>query len=89
MAGTFLYNEKDLSKLIGLFGAGSGNRTRIASLEGWNSTIELHLHLFLRTIIIINNSILIVNTFFNFLNYFFAACYNSLLISFMQDFYLP
>ena len=26
------------------FGAGSGNRTRIASLEGWNSTIELHLH---------------------------------------------
>ena len=25
-------------------GAGSGNRTRIASLEGWNSTIELHLH---------------------------------------------
>ena len=25
------------------FGAGSGNRTRIASLEGWNSTIELHL----------------------------------------------
>jgi hypothetical protein len=26
------------------YGAGSGNRTRIASLEGWNSTIELHLH---------------------------------------------
>ena len=26
-------------------GAGSGNRTRIASLEGWNSTIELHLHI--------------------------------------------
>ena len=23
-------------------GAGSGNRTRVASLEGWNSTIELH-----------------------------------------------
>jgi hypothetical protein len=24
------------------FGAGDGNRTRVASLEGWNSTIELH-----------------------------------------------
>ena len=36
-------------------GAGSGNRTRIASLEGWNSTIELHLHyLFCGTINIIN-----------------------------------
>ena len=29
---------------IGIFeiGAGDGNRTRVASLEGWNSTIELH-----------------------------------------------
>ena len=26
-------------------GAGSGNRTHVASLEGWGSTIELHLHL--------------------------------------------
>ena len=25
-------------------GAGDGNRTHVASLEGWNSTIELHLH---------------------------------------------
>ena len=25
-----------------LFGAGDGNRTHAASLEGWNSTIELH-----------------------------------------------
>ena len=24
------------------FGAGDGNRTHAASLEGWNSTIELH-----------------------------------------------
>ena len=24
------------------FGAGDGNRTHVASLEGWNSTIELH-----------------------------------------------
>ena len=24
-------------------GAGDGNRTHVASLEGWNSTIELHL----------------------------------------------
>ena len=26
------------------FGAGDGNRTHVASLEGWNSTIELHPH---------------------------------------------
>ena len=25
-------------------GAGDGNRTHVASLEGWNSTIELHPH---------------------------------------------
>ena len=25
-------------------GAGDGNRTHVTSLEGWNSTIELHLH---------------------------------------------
>src|SRR5689334_25304591 len=25
-----------------IFGAGDGNRTRTASLEGWDSTIELH-----------------------------------------------
>ena len=25
-----------------VYGAGDGNRTRTASLEGWNSTIELH-----------------------------------------------
>ena len=25
-------------------GAGDGNRTHIASLEGWNSAIELHPH---------------------------------------------
>ena len=26
------------------YGAGDGNRTHAASLEGWNSTIELHPH---------------------------------------------
>ena len=25
-------------------GAGDGNRTHVVSLEGWSSTIELHLH---------------------------------------------
>jgi hypothetical protein len=28
---------------VGL-GAGDGNRTHVASLEGWSSTIELHPH---------------------------------------------
>ncbi len=27
------------------FGAGDGNRTHMASLEGWSSTTELHLHI--------------------------------------------
>ena len=27
-----------------MIGAGDGNRTHVASLEGWNSTIELHPH---------------------------------------------
>ena len=27
-----------------LFGAGDGNRTHATSLEGWDSTIELHPH---------------------------------------------
>ena len=34
-----------ISQLLPTFGAGDGNRTRTASLEGWNSTIELHPHL--------------------------------------------
>ena len=28
----------------GFYGADDGNRTRVASLEGWSSAIELHLH---------------------------------------------
>ena len=35
----------------GLFGAGDGNRTHAASLEGWNSTIEQHPRIFCSTII--------------------------------------
>ena len=27
-----------------MYGAGDGNRTRVSSLEGWCSTIELHPH---------------------------------------------
>ena len=46
-----------------IIGAGSGNRTRIASLEGWNSTIELHLHL-LNLFYIIFRGFLFVNSFF-------------------------
>ena len=42
------------------YGAGNGNRTRIASLEGWNSTIELHLH-FLTTLFILQYYLINVN----------------------------
>src|SRR5271154_7240113 len=30
--------------LCQVFGAGDGNRTRTTSLEGWDSTVELHPH---------------------------------------------
>ena len=33
-----------MSPALRNFGAGDGNRTHAASLEGWNSTIELHPH---------------------------------------------
>lgn len=45
-------------------GAGSGNRTRIASLEGWNSTIELHPQN--QYLYIISLLFLIVKGFFRF-----------------------
>ena len=31
-----------MKKIFKEFGAGEGNRTLTASLEGWNSTVELH-----------------------------------------------
>ena len=30
--------------ILNIYGAGTGNRTRVSSLEGWCSTIELHPH---------------------------------------------
>jgi hypothetical protein len=38
-------------------GAGDGNRTHVASLEGWSSTIELHPHRELHC----NSAVLVVN----------------------------
>lgn len=34
-----------LSYIHHVIGAGDGNRTRISSLEGWSSAVELHLHM--------------------------------------------
>ena len=52
------YNRKGwLPFRIGNYGAGEGNRTLAASLEGWNSTTELHPHNF----VIIAHDFLIVN----------------------------
>ena len=34
-----------ISRAVKVSGAGDGNRTHAASLEGWNSTIELHPHI--------------------------------------------
>ena len=39
----FIHTKKRL-KIVVIFGAGSGNRTHVISLEGWGSTIELHPH---------------------------------------------
>ena len=37
-------HRKKSAALRCFFGAGDGNRTHVTSLEGWNSTIELHPH---------------------------------------------
>ena len=61
-----LFIQKKITlKSVIFFGAGSGNRTRIASLEGWNSAIELHLR-FLTTFIIITAVLKFVNSIFKF-----------------------
>ena len=50
-----------------MYGAGDGNRTHATSLEGWNSTIELHPHVgvrpqcFLSTAFILYHGILILS----------------------------
>src|SRR5881296_3696522 len=36
------YGTNSFPRGVVEFGAGDGNRTRMASLEGWNSAIELH-----------------------------------------------
>ena len=36
------YNKNISSEMLSSLGAGDGNRTHVASLEGWRSTIELH-----------------------------------------------
>ena len=40
-----LYPAELRTHIKSIYGAGDGNRTHAASLEGWNSTIELHPHI--------------------------------------------
>ena len=40
-----LNSPRSFARVLRKNGAGDGNRTHAASLEGWNSTIELHPHL--------------------------------------------
>ena len=56
-----------------MYGAGDGNRTHATSLEGWDSTIELHSHIciqvkialsFFNRLYIIPQHFLFVKTFF-------------------------
>ena len=47
-------------------GAGDGNRTHVTSLEGWNSTIELHPQVPKSTLIIISDSFSEVKHYFEF-----------------------
>ena len=53
-------------------GASDGNRTHATSLEGWNSTIELHSHIFAFVFCstIISQGIQFVKCFFNFFEIF-------------------
>ena len=50
-----------------MYGAGDGNRTHATSLEGWNSTIELHPHVgvrmqrFLSTAFILYHNIFVLS----------------------------
>ncbi len=53
-------------------GAGDENRTRVISLEGWNSTIELHLQILVGTFNYTLNN-LYVNMLFQKLN---VNCYS-------------
>ena len=53
------YNRKG-GYLKGNFGAGEGNRTLAASLEGWSSTTELHPH----NIVILAQKKWLVNKYF-------------------------
>ncbi len=46
-------------------GAGDGNRTHVASLEGWNSTIELHPHTASTALTIIAKNEIFVNSKFS------------------------
>ncbi len=58
-----------------VFGAGDGSRTHLTSLEGWNSTDELHprITLFSRTFVIIANAASFVKTFLPSFFYFSLA----------------
>ena len=44
----FINKNLDFSRQFFKNGAGEGNRTPVVSLEGWSSTIELHLHVYLK-----------------------------------------
>ena len=46
-------------------GAGDGNRTHVTSLEGWNSTIELHPHSRLPARVFYHRKHRLVNRFFH------------------------
>ena len=56
------------------FGASDGNRTHATSLEGWNSTIELHSHTIFNSLYMISQRFAFVNSFLkvfsSFLNIF-------------------
>ena len=71
--------KKLYTKVYSFFiGAGSGNRTHVASLEGWGSTIELHLH-FPLTVYNYNVSLTRCQYFFKkFLKIFEKICFEKL-----------
>ena len=58
------------------YGAGDGNRTRVISLEGWGSTIELHPHFNGELYITIKLAVRQADSFDSFKKFYSALIFN-------------
>ncbi len=68
-------------------GASDGNRTHATSLEGWNSTIELHSHMLYSSYYIIPQNFTFVNTFLKLFSVYFFGFRSRVFISASKYFF--